>query len=189
MSPLFALIESCQTLARQPGSDATNSLIALLAHPEWRVRYAAAIAVGDRRDEAALPALLALLDDEDAAPLFSQPEDFGSGPAGTNLPIDMRLPAGTTPATREAWRRRGRIKQAVSLALGQLGLADARVVERLSRHATDQAQDYAVRAAACKALGQLAAPASRPYLTQASSDEEWCTKTEAAKALRNLTAD
>jgi len=43
-----------------------------LQSPDWRVRYAAAVALGDRRDPQAITGLLAALRLEDVAPLYSQ---------------------------------------------------------------------------------------------------------------------
>jgi HEAT repeat protein len=40
-----------------------------------------------------------------------------------------------------------------------------------------------MRAAACKALGLMRSPSSRPHLLEAARDGEWCTATEARKAL------
>ena len=94
--------------------------------------------------------------------------------------------AGTSAATRAAWERRGRIKQAACLALGCIGQPEPRVLECLHRYATDQGQDYAVRAAACKALGLIHSPLSRPIVEQATADLEWCTKTEAQKAVQRI---
>ena len=55
-------------------------------------------------------------------------------------------------------------------------------LDLLHDFATDQKRDYIVRAAACKALGQLARPESLPVVEQATQDEEWCTACEARKA-------
>jgi HEAT repeat protein len=98
------------------------------------------------------------------------------------------LPTGLDEATAAAWQRRGRVKQALCLAIGATRNADPEALRRLQRYATDQREDCAVRAAACKALGQLGPPGSRSTLEQAARDGEWCTATEAAKALAALDA-
>jgi HEAT repeat protein len=168
-------------------------LLDLLRDADWRVRYAAAVALQDRRDPAAIPALLETLAAEDAAPLFSSPEleDTILDAAGAR-PTDIPFPPGTTEEMKEAWRRRGRIKQAVALALGAIGQAapraaqDPAVLAVLHRYARDPEQDYAVRAASCHALGEIASPASAACLKQACADEETCTRLEAMKAYRRV---
>ena len=107
-------------------------------------------------------------------------------PAGANARPVCDFPEGTTPATIEAWHRRGRVKQAVCTTFGLIGAADPRVLAVLQRYAVDQAQDYAVRAAANKALGLIGDRASLPAVTQATADQEWCTKREAMKAVVRL---
>ena len=93
------------------------------------------------------------------------------------------VPANTPEETRLAWKRRGRIKQAICLAWGSIGQSDERVLEVLHRCATDTGEDAAVRAAASKALGQVGSTSSRPSLERAAQDQEWCTRTEARQAL------
>jgi len=183
----FAAMEECLRWAAEGDRQAVPELIQRLSHPDWRVRYAAAVALGDMRAAEAVPALLAVLAEEDKAPLFSQARSFGGGPAGSPAAREADEILRTTPVeTLEAWRRRGRLKQAVCLALAEIGPAAYEAVPFLRRYAVDQNQDYAVRAAACHALGRIAAAANRDVLIQASQDEEWCTRTEARKALRRL---
>lgn len=167
-------------------TDQSEPLIESLHDADWRVRYAAAIALGDRREPAAVSALLEVLAEEDAAPLYAQPEVSGSALAGDPGSFAIQFPDGTTESDVEAYRRRGRLKQAVCLALGSIGVAESAAVSTLSRYATDAGEDYTVRAAACKALGQLASQKAVPSLQKASGDEEWCTRTEALKALKLL---
>jgi HEAT repeat protein len=183
MDNTYALLESCAVLGQARDAASLVTLRDCLAHPNWRVRYAAAVALGDRRDAAAVPALLAMLAGEDAAPLYTQRGDLASAPAGASMPVQLQVPPGVTEETLEAWRRRGRLKQAACLALGAIGAAALPALPVLQRYAVDQGEDYAVRAAACHALGQLGAPASLPVLHQAAQDGEWCTRTEARKAL------
>ena len=188
MNTAFEKMEFCASNATRQDGERLAKTITLLGDENWRVRYAAAIALGDRRDAKAVDALVELLHRENTAPLFAQPNLEGSAPAGSSVRFAMIFPEGTTEATKEAWRRRGRVLQAACLALGNLGEVSPAALELLHRYATDQGCDYAVRAAACKALGQLARPESLPTLKIATSDEEWCTKTEASKALQTLSA-
>lgn len=171
-------MESCFMLERE-------ALEAKLGHRDWRIRYTAAVALGDMGAPASVPALVRALEAEDKEPLYSQKTEFGGAHAGSNSPVTLKFPDGVTEEALECWRRRGRLKQALCLALGQMGAAAAPALPSLHRHAVSQDEDYTVRAAACKALGLIGDASSVPALAKASSDPEWCTKTEAAKALRH----
>ena len=159
------------------------ALIKALRDEDWQTRFAAAVALGDRRERSAVESLLEALQCEDRAPLYSQRTELDGIPAGSPEGHAPTFPPGTTDATRSAWARRGRIKQAICFALGEIGVVNARVLEFLQRYATDQGEDYMVRAAANKALGRLPHPSNRPALERAAADPEWCTQTEARKAL------
>ena len=150
------------------------------------MRYAATVALGDRGDPQAIPGLRAALQQEDAAPLYTQKADLGGAPAGANHAPQITFPPGTTPAIQAAWERRGRLKQAICLALGQIGKAEPAVLEMLHRYVGNLEEDYVVRAAAATALGQLRSPLSRPFLEKGAQDEEFCARTEARKALAQL---
>lgn len=186
MNPCYAKMERCLRLATAADADAVSELLTLLSDACWEVRFAATVALGDCRAPAAVGPLCDLLDAEDRAPLYTQTQDHGGGPAGGNRIREVSLPAGTTAEIADAWQRRGRIKQAACLALGSIGAADARSLSFLERYATDAREDYAVRAAACKALGMLRPPSARGALERAADDQEWCTRTEARKALAAL---
>jgi len=186
MSAVFERIEQCAELGSARDAASLVALTGRLKDPEWRVRFAAAVALGDRADEAALGPLVETLFAEDAAPLYTQQSDMGGAPAGAPRSGTLAFPAGTTDEVRAAWQRRGRIKQAVAIALGAIGRADSRALEILHRYVTDPKEDYAVRAAACKALGMIRSGESRPWLERAAQDSEWCTSTEARKALARV---
>ncbi len=184
MQTVYDKMEYCLAGADRQGQNSFERIVAFLSDGSWRVRYAAAVALGDRRDPKAVEPLLKALQKEIGEPLFSQPPLEGGAHAGSNSPFSVKFPEGTTEDTKEAWRRRGRLLQAICLALGSIGISSPEVLEILHRLATDQGCDYGVRAAACKALGQIASKDSIPILEKAAADEEWCTKTEAKKALR-----
>lgn len=192
MSPVVCLSvsEACLRLGTQTDAASLATLLAHLQHPDWRVRYAAAVALGERpADAAAMVApLVALLAAEAAAPLYTQPGDFAGMSAGCPHAVTLRLPADADEPTLAAWRRRGRVQQAALLTLGGCGLAARVALPVLHHYATAASVDALVRTAACEALGRLAQPDSRPTLTHAASDDEWCTRTTATKALRLLPA-
>ncbi|MGB2976078.1 MAG: HEAT repeat domain-containing protein, partial [Phycisphaerae bacterium] len=171
METTLLRMDACAAVAERGDASKLSDLVGALGDPDWRVRYAALVALGDLGDPRVVEPLLALLRAEASEPLFTQP------------PLEGGLPADTTEATKEAWRRRGRLLQAGCLALANLGAPTAPLLELLHDFATDQTRDYMVRAAACKALGQLACPESLPVVEQAARDEEWCTACEARKAV------
>jgi len=187
METTLLRMDACAAIAEHRDAAGLPVLLDALADPDWRVRYAAIVALGDLGDPRAAEPLLALLRAEAREPLFTQPPLEGGGDAGATLVHPVAFPADTTEATKEAWRRRGRLLQAGCLALANLGTPSAPLLELLHDLATDQKRDYMVRAAACKALGQLACPASLPVLEEATRDEEWCTATEARKAVAAIT--
>jgi HEAT repeat protein len=186
MKSTFDKMESCISSSGCKDEKSFDRLLESLSDGNWRVRYAAAIALGDRRDPKAIDPLLKTLQKEITEPIFSQPPLEGGAHAGSNSPFSVQFPEGTTEETKEAWRRRGRLMQAICLALGSIGGSAPGMLEILHRYATDQSCDYGVRAAACKALGQIASKESVPFLEKAAADEEWCTKTEARKALDSI---
>ncbi len=187
MNTVFEKMEYCAAHAASNDSVTLANIIAFLRDDNWRVRYAAAIALGDRRDPQAMPALVELFESESKEPLFSQPELHGGIHAGSTESLTLEFPEGTTDELKEIWRRRGRVLQAACLAIGNIGQADAAALGYLHRFALEQSYDYGIRAAACKALAQLAIPESLPILELAAKDEEWCTKTEAKKGLPGYT--
>lgn len=186
MTTNYELMDQCADIALRGDTASVPTLLAALAHADWRVRYAAAIALGDLRAAVAVKPLLAALAIEDAAPLYSQPQLPAGGSAGSPGGVSPQFPAGTTPDQIEAWRRRGRLKQAICLALGAIGEGDPGVLAALHRYAVDAGEDYLVRASACKALGQIGSPSSREVLLAAAKDEEWCTAKEATKGLMRM---
>ena len=188
MNTVFEKMEFCAANVATRDEAAFAKTVALLEDENWRVRYAAAVALGDRRDARTVDALVQTLRRENKAPLFSQPKLEGSAPAGSNIPFEVTFSAGTTEPVKEAWRRRGRLVQAVCFALGDIGTATPAVLELLHRYATDQGCDYTVRAAATKALGQIGQPESLPILEEATKDEEWCTACEGRKAVQKFRA-
>ena len=161
-----------------------EELIAMLCDADWRVVMAAAVALGDRKEAKAALALWALLQREDQAPIFTQTKDYSQEPAGSPFGESGSLPADIPKETALAWERRGRLKQSAIFSLAAIGVADTALLQRLQRYAVDQTQDYTVRAASNRALGILKDTSARAALEKATKDPEWCTMTEAKKALQ-----
>lgn len=182
----YERMERCADIALRGDLNALPELFSALADADWQLRYAAAVALGDLRPKTAVQPLLAALAIEDAAPLYSQPPLSAGGSAGSGNVTAPQFPAGTTEEQIAAWTRRGRLKQAICLALGAVGEGAPEVLEALHRTAVDGGEDYLVRASSCKALGLIGSPTSRAVLDQAAKDEEWCTAKEAHKALARL---
>ena len=186
LDEIYEATESCLALVRDPAPEATARLLVLLEHAAWQVRYAAAVALGDRADPRSVSALIRALEFEDTQPLYTQKEEFASAPAGASMTMTCSYPSDVSPVTLDCWRRRGRVKQAICWALAALGSAARPALPLLERYVTDPREDYMVRAAAGRALGLIGDPAASVALQQAAKDEEWCTRTEAQKALQRL---
>ncbi len=156
----------------------TAERVAGMQSPSWQVQQAALWALAAFPDVTALPAVARVLDEQDRTDIYGAPEPWDYHHADV--------------AVEEAWRCRFRVKQAACYALGSIGAAAGpaalgeALLARLEGYAGSQADDYAVRAEACRALGLQRAPHSRAVLQQAAQDGEWCTATEARKALARL---
>lgn len=165
----------------------------LATHPEWRVRYAAAIGMGETKDPRWLPILLDLMKLEAKRDLYGQPrvrEFVGS--------YDDTLAAEQLVATRavwdieptaqqrDDWQCRGRVRQAAILAVHAIGQLDADWEQLLIDILHDQSEDSVVRTAAAKALSRVGGEASIRPLRAALAIDEWCLAIEVRKSLRAL---
>ena len=180
-----------QLIAAAEAADAA-ALQAALTDGDWRIVQAALHAVRWHPVAAVAGDILDVLVRQDALPLRSQDREVfhQAGAPFSSYPHPLEEAA---PATRELWKCRWRVKQAACLALGAIGPAlpgevRGRAIAALSGYAVSAADDYHVRAAACDALGRIGDPAARAALDQAAGDEEWCTRTHAARALRLIQA-
>lgn len=162
---------------------------------DWRVRYAAAVAIGRAGDPRRLPLLSRMLEIEDARPLYRQPPArFINSSDDTRMaeqigPIEVIFDQPYDEFHLEAWRCRGRVRQAILFAVAELGATDAGLRVRLEDLLRDPAEDYPVKAAAARALAAVGDAASLPALEAARQIDEWCTQVEAAKAIRSITHD
>ena len=165
-------------------SDASAAeLISLLAHDDWQVRMAAALTLGERREEGAREALLACLDAERDEEIFENKKAYcwfvrGNADAfeGDKTPIRRE----DDPARFAAWSRRWRLKGQISRALGRIG--GPGVEEALLRSIKD-GQDFHYYVCVCQALRDCGTEKSLPALERFLNYEEWCTQRYAQDAV------
>lgn len=162
-------------------------------HEDWRVRFAAAVAMGESGDSKWLDTLYAMLKYEDTRSLYTQPPVVGfensyddTRMAEQLVPIKEIFDKDYPEELREDWRCRGRVKQACIFALKDIGQVSEELLAYL--HATLQrpGEDYSVCAATALCLGYVGHKGSIPYLEKALKIDEWCVQTEAKKAIRRL---
>lgn len=181
---IYDLMESAFT---QPAE-----LERLALHENWRVRYAAAVAMGQSQDRRWLPLLKEMLRIENARPLYSQPPAyFTNSTDDTRMaeqigPITASFDHEVDESTLEAWRCRGRVKQAVLFALYDMGEADDEMRAILHGYLEDPKEEYPIKAAAGRALGKVGNRSSIPALRTAQKFDEWCTQMEATKAIGRI---
>ncbi len=167
-------------------------IASLAFHTDWRVRYAAAVAIGETRDAKFVDLIKRMLQRENERKLYDQPQARFTGSSDDTsmaeqiAPLEVEFPPGINKEEMEDWRCRGRVKQALLFALYDIGRADDELRELLYRYMDDEDEDYPVRAAAARALARVGSPESIPYLRLAEAYDEWCTATEAKKAIRML---
>ena len=161
-------------------------------HADWRVRYAAALAMAQDPMPRWLPFLQRMLEIESERQLYAQPAvRFSVGTGDTRMaeqigPIEVLFDAEYAEATKEAWRCRGRVRQAVLFAIAAIGTCDDELREMLHGFLRDPDEDFAVKAATARALGMIGHPDSVPFLHMAVAVDEWCTNREARKALQRM---
>lgn len=161
--------------------------------PRWEVRYAAAIAMGETGDPRWLPVLLRLMAIEDGRDLYSQPRVLGFAGSYDDTRMAEQLIVTEAIFDQEypqdlldAWRCRGRVRQACILAVHAIGSADDTWRAQLHRLLHDPDEDFVVKTASAKALSRVGVPESVPHLRFALGLDEWCLNVEARKALRAL---
>jgi HEAT repeat protein len=172
----------------------SSEMAALGRHPSWRVRYAAAIGMGETSDPAWLNDLRAIMALEEQRDLYGQPpvREFVGGYDDTRA---AELLAATeavwdtppTPEQYDAWQCRGRVRQACILAVAAIGVADEAWLQILHTVLRDPREDFVVKTAAAKALQRVGTTESLPHLAFALALDEWCLSLESRKAIVRLT--
>ncbi len=169
-----------------------DELKVMASDPEWRIRYAAALAIEKRKDSAFLPILDGMLELENARPLYSQPVPEYIGVSGdTSLaelaqPFQVVFPVPADEDTLEAWKTRGRIKQAVLFAIYEIGLANEALIQKMHAYLEDGQEDSSVKAAAVRALGKVGNRSSLAYCDKVAQHFDGPIRMEAKKSLKAL---
>ena len=86
------------------------------------VRYGAAVAISRYGNEKQLGLLTELLNREEKEPIYGQKANLKNtdADAGDNMVGNIGFPAHTSEKEKQAWQRRGKIKQAVCLAAAEI---------------------------------------------------------------------
>lgn len=162
-------------------------------HGDWKVRYAAAAAMGETKSEKWLEPLYQLLKMEQTRELYSQPKvkEFVNSYDDTRMaeqivPIEAVFDREYPEELKEDWKCRGRVRQACLFAIYSIGKANEEILKEIYGYLEDPEEDYAVKAAGAMALGAVGNKESIPYLEKALEFDEWCLRTEAGKAVRRL---
>jgi HEAT repeat protein len=177
----------------EQGLSDPSALERLASHPEWRVRYAAAIGMGETRDARWLPVLRDLMEREATRDLYGQPQvkEF-IGSYDDTLAAEQLVATEAvwerppTPEQRDDWQCRGRVRQAAVLAVHSIGQSDETWEQLLLKVMHDGKEDSVVRTAAAKALSRVGSRASIAGLRDALAIDEWCLAIEVRKTLRAL---
>lgn len=170
-----------------------DAMLQLSRHPEWRVRYCAAIGMGETGDARWLPALYDLMKLEAARDLYGQPRvkqfvnSYDDTLAAEQLVATEAIwEVEPTATQRDDWQCRGRVRQAAILAVHAIGQPDSAWEQLLIEVLHDGREDSVVRTAAAKALSRVGGAASLNPLRAALEIDEWCLAIEVRKSLSAL---
>ncbi len=170
----------------------SDELKTLSVNPDWRIRYGAALGMGLKKDPDFLVDLERMLEVENARPLFTQPVTKFIGTEGDTrlaeqvMSFEVIFPFPVDEDTKEAWKTRGRVIQAILFAIHDIGSAHDSLIGKLHHYIEDPSRDYSVKAAAVRALGQVGDRSSLPYCGMAANIDERCTQLEAIKAIGRI---
>lgn len=162
-------------------------------HPDWRVRYACAVAMGESGAAVWLPKLSEMLVVENGRALYTQPRVRAFVDSYDDTRMAEQLIATEAVFDRdypddlkEDWRCRGRVRQACLFAVHSIGTATPELVAEIHRVLADPEEDKTVQAAGARALGAVGDRSSVPLLEAALTIDEWCLAVEAGKALTSI---
>lgn len=164
-------------------------------HSDWRVRYAAAVAIGESGNADFLEKLYEMLVFENTLPLYTQPPVlyFENSYDDTRMAeqlvyIKEVFKDEHTEHEYECWRCRGRVKQACLFAIAQIGEINTSLLELLHIYLQKPSEDYSIKAASARTLGFVGHSGSIPYLEMCVNIDEWCVQTESKKAIELIKA-
>lgn len=161
-------------------------------HRNWRVRYAAAVAMGESMSEKWLDTIEEMLSIEQGRNLYSQPRvEFINSYDDTRMaeqlvPIEVVFDQEYPDDLKEDWSCRGRVRQACLFAVCSIGKANDAILKRIYGYLDDSGEDSAVRAAGARALRIVGNADSIPHLEKSLEKDEWCLQMEAKKAIAEL---
>jgi HEAT repeat protein len=162
-------------------------------HEDWRVRYAAAVAMGESGDTRWLPMLSELMAIEAGRELYTQPavQEFTGSYDDTRMAEQLIATEAIFDRDypewlKDAWRCRGRVRQACLLAVHAIGEAPPDLLDMIHALLEDPDEDRPVQAAGSKALARVGDRRSITVLERALEFDEWCLGVEARTALATL---
>lgn len=162
-------------------------------HNNWRVRYAAAVAIGEKKNPEYIDILLELLKNEDKLDLYSQPKvkEFIGGYDDTRMAemlvsIKEVFSEEYSDDIKEIWKCRGRVRHAAIFALYEIGVPNEEIERYLCESIVRPNEDFAVCAATARTLGKIGSEKAIPYIERAMQKDEWCLRCEGKKAILNI---
>ncbi len=166
-----------------------SALKDMIGHEDWRVRYSAAVAVGELCRPEYAELIEKLLEREEQRDIYSQPPvTFIGSKDDTRMseqigPIEVVFPIECSEEQQENWKCRGRVKFAAIKSIVKLKTATERTKELLCSYIGSPGEDYNVRAASAHALGIVGDARHIVFLEKSKDEDEWCTQTEVRKAI------
>lgn len=178
-------------LAEESCFESEASLRKNAAHPDWRVRYAAAVAIGESGNAEFLPLLEQIVKTEKTRPLYSQPScHFENAPDDTAMaemvgPIRARFDKEYDDFTLQAWQCRGRVLQAAYFAYAKLGKESKFLNEEMFRILKEDVDDAAM-SAGYVAFAACGGKDVYDRLVEIGGCTHYCAGVEREKTLRIL---
>lgn len=158
-----------------------EALTRLLEDTDWRVQVSAVQAIGERGHRWAVPALVALLERENALPPAAT--KWGNWPFAK---MKTTFLGWADPAMPESVRRGHRLKTVILKALGKLGVADHGVQEAIATVLERRSGLYPALVQGVKAAEALGLTELLPTLESLTTYHELNTRLAACQAVATL---
>ncbi len=178
-------------LAQESCFESAENIQKCAKHPDWRVRYAAAVAIGERADASLLPVLEEIVRREKGRPLYSQPScRFENAPDDTGMaemvgPIRACFDREYDEETLQAWQCRGRVLQAAYFAYAKIGRESKFLNEEMYRILQEDVDDAAM-AAGYVAFAACGGKEVYARLCEIGESKHYCANFERGKTLKKL---